>query len=98
MPTIVLSGVTKAYPGRKPVLETIDLAIADGEFLAVIGPSGSGKSTLLRLIAGLVEPSDGSIKLGGRDGSSLAPRDRSARASAVAGLYLRRRARAPRAP
>ena len=50
-----------------PVLQDLDLTIASGEFVALMGPSGSGKSTLLNLIAGLDRPSGGSVKIGGRD-------------------------------
>ncbi|MCL4247600.1 MAG: ABC transporter ATP-binding protein [Anaerolineae bacterium] len=57
-----------AIPGRT-ILHDIDLEIARGEIVALIGPSGSGKSTLLRLIAGLERPSSGDILL---DGESLA--------------------------
>jgi NitT/TauT family transport system ATP-binding protein len=46
-------------------LQDISLEVADGEFLSLIGPSGCGKSTLLRLVAGLADPSAGSISIGG---------------------------------
>ncbi len=64
-PLIRLSGVHKVYemPGGATgtVLEAIDLEVREGEILAVLGPSGSGKSTLLRIIAGLTQPSRGSV-------------------------------------
>ena len=54
-----------------PVLEGIDLSIAPGEFLALMGPSGSGKSTLLNLIAGIDRPDSGSLLIGGEDIAAL---------------------------
>jgi multiple sugar transport system ATP-binding protein len=61
---ISLRGVSKAF-GRTLALDSVDLEIAPGEAIAVVGPSGSGKSTLLRIIAGLEDPDDGEIDLGG---------------------------------
>ena len=69
-----LSGVTKVYHRdtlRIPVLDGIDMAIRDGEFLALQGPSGSGKTTLLNLIAGIDRPSSGSIIVSGTDIAKL---------------------------
>jgi sulfonate transport system ATP-binding protein len=57
---ITLSGVDKAY-GERQVLNDIDLRVAPGEFVALVGRSGCGKSTLLRLLAGLEAPSRGSL-------------------------------------
>jgi iron complex transport system ATP-binding protein len=65
-----LERVTVAYRGR-PVLRDIDLAIAAGERVALVGPNGAGKSTLLRALAGLVEPTDGTISIGGANLGSL---------------------------
>jgi ABC-type Fe3+/spermidine/putrescine transport system ATPase subunit len=48
---LVLDGVTKRF-GQAAAVDTVGLAVANGEFLAVLGPSGCGKTTLLRLIAG----------------------------------------------
>jgi multiple sugar transport system ATP-binding protein len=68
---------TRLYPGTpKPAVEKLELAIDDGELLVLVGPSGSGKSTALRMLAGL-EPLDaGRILIGGKDVSSVRPRDR----------------------
>ncbi len=78
MSLIEISALSRRFTGRRAVLDGIDLRVPEGECLAVIGPSGSGKSTLLRLIAGLDEPTSGSIRIGGREGSTLRPQDRDA--------------------
>ncbi|HEY7349072.1 MAG TPA: ABC transporter ATP-binding protein [Ktedonobacterales bacterium] len=67
--TLAVEGVAKTFPqrGREPlaVLDRISLQVAAGEFVSVVGPSGSGKSTLLSIIAGLDDPTEGSIALEG---------------------------------
>ena len=60
---IKLINVTKIF-GKKVALRSINLEIADGETLAIIGGSGSGKSTLLRLMIGLIQPTSGEIWIG----------------------------------
>ena len=60
---IKLINVTKKF-GMKLALKSINLEIADGETLAIIGGSGSGKSTLLRLMIGLIQPTSGEIWIG----------------------------------
>jgi heme exporter protein A len=66
------SGVTCVRGGR-PVFAGLDFATSSGEVLAVTGPNGSGKTSLLRLIAGLLQPAEGSIALdGGEDELTLA--------------------------
>jgi putative ABC transport system ATP-binding protein len=65
---VSLKGVSKAYTRGKqsvPVLEKLDLDIAQGDFLALMGPSGSGKTTLLNLIGGLDRPTAGSVTVDG---------------------------------
>ena len=67
-PAVSLRGVFKRFrlPGRELVaLHDISLEVSGGEFVSVIGPSGCGKSTLLRLVAGLIEPSAGTITIAG---------------------------------
>ena len=58
------------------ILQHINLAVEDGEFMVLVGPSGCGKSTLLRLIAGLEEITDGSIYVGDRKVNDLPPKER----------------------
>ena len=69
-----IAGVSKAYRrGAEvvPVLENINLDIAAGDFIALMGPSGSGKSTLLNLIAGIDKPSGGTLEVAGTDITAL---------------------------
>ena len=74
-PAIHLRGIGKSF-GDTRVLAGIDLAIAPGEFIALVGPSGCGKSTLLRIAAGLEPPDDGQVLLDGRDVTALRAADR----------------------
>jgi ATP-binding cassette, subfamily B, bacterial RamB/AmfA len=67
--TVRLRGLTFRYgPAAEPVIDALDLDIAPGEHLAVIGPSGSGKSTLAFLLAGVLKPESGRVELDGLDG------------------------------
>jgi multiple sugar transport system ATP-binding protein len=75
MAQIRLEGVTKRF-GSVTAVDDVSLEIGDGEFLVLVGPSGCGKSTLLRMIAGLEDASDGTIRIGDRDVTDLAPRSR----------------------
>ena len=61
MAGIELQQVTKRYPDGTEGVKTLDLDIADGEFMIMVGPSGCAKSTILRMIAGLEEISDGRL-------------------------------------
>ncbi|MFD7155882.1 ABC transporter ATP-binding protein [Kribbella sp. NPDC059898] len=70
--TVQLEDVTVQY-GRTVALEGLDLSVAAGETVALLGPSGSGKSTALKAVAGFVRPSRGRIRLGGRDVTDLPP-------------------------
>jgi multiple sugar transport system ATP-binding protein len=59
-----------------PAVNALDLHIEDGEFMVLVGPSGSGKTTALRMLAGLEEVDAGEIRIGDRDVTDLAPKDR----------------------
>jgi multiple sugar transport system ATP-binding protein len=58
------------------VLKKIDIMVAPGEFLILVGPSGCGKSTLLNIIAGLEDPTEGELKIAGRNVIGVAPAQR----------------------
>jgi putative ABC transport system ATP-binding protein len=75
-PVLLLSGVTREHAQGETVvhaLQGVDLAVAAGELVAVMGPSGSGKSTLLHLAGGLDSPTSGSVFVEGRDLAGLKP-------------------------
>src|SRR3954453_22924353 len=68
---------TRIYPGADvPAVDALDLTIDDGEFMVLVGPSGSGKTTALRMLAGLEEVDAGSIFVGDRDITDVAPKNR----------------------
>jgi putative ABC transport system ATP-binding protein len=70
---IKLSNVSKQFDGKRRVtaLEDVNLEVARGEMVSIVGPSGSGKSTLLNLVGGLDRPTSGSIAIDGRDLAGL---------------------------
>lgn len=81
MPHVVLTGVRKTYRGARrgatvTALDGLDLAVADGELMAVVGPSGCGKTTMLRIIAGLETPDAGAVRIAGRDVDRVPPERR----------------------
>jgi multiple sugar transport system ATP-binding protein len=76
MAEIRLDRVRKVFTGDFVAVDDVSLEIPDGEFIVLVGPSGCGKSTLLRMIAGLEEVTDGTVSIGGRDVTDLAPRHR----------------------
>jgi len=75
MGALSIRNVRKSY-GAVDILKGIDIEIDEGEFLILVGPSGCGKSTLLSMIAGLDQPTSGSIHIGERDVTHQLPKDR----------------------
>jgi multiple sugar transport system ATP-binding protein len=75
MAEVVLTNLTKLFK-NVVALQDLTLEIQDREFLVLVGPSGCGKTTALRLIAGLEEPTQGEIHIGGRMVNDVAPKDR----------------------
>ncbi|MDJ0359544.1 ATP-binding cassette domain-containing protein [Rhodococcus sp. H29-C3] len=77
MAAVQYAGVSHRYPGAESLaVDSLDLDIADGEFIVLVGPSGCGKSTSLRMLAGLESVESGRIDIGGIDVTGLAPRAR----------------------
>ncbi|WP_377297877.1 ABC transporter ATP-binding protein [Rhizobium sp. SGZ-381] len=69
---VVIDQLVKTYPGApKPSVDSVSFSLPRGEMLALLGPSGCGKTTILRMIAGLVDPTSGAIRIDGRDVSSI---------------------------
>jgi multiple sugar transport system ATP-binding protein len=77
MATVSYLSAECRYPGNPvPAVDALDLDIADGEFMVLVGPSGSGKSTALRMLAGLEDVSSGEIRIDGTDVSHKASKER----------------------
>ena len=76
MATVSLKDVGKVYPGGVRAVFQANLQVADGELLVLVGPSGCGKSTVLRMIAGLEDISEGTIRIGERMVNRVPPKDR----------------------
>jgi multiple sugar transport system ATP-binding protein len=74
--TIELKNLTKVYGDGFKAVTDVNIDVADGEFLILVGPSGSGKSTVLRMIVGLEDISSGDLIIGGERMNDKAPRDR----------------------
>lgn len=75
MASVSFDKLSKSF-GMSQIVNGIDLDIADGEFLVLVGPSGSGKSTVLRMLAGLENITSGEIRIGGQGVNHLQPRQR----------------------
>src|SRR5918911_161472 len=77
MAQVTYDKASRIFPGStRPAVNALDLEIGDGEFLVLVGPSGCGKSTALRMLAGLEEVTDGSIRIGDKDVTHLPPKQR----------------------
>jgi ABC-type sugar transport system ATPase subunit len=75
MAEVQLREIDKRFGSRR-VLDKLDLFVPEGRYLVLLGKSGCGKTTLLKIIAGLVQPDSGSVSIGGRDMTGIAPRQR----------------------
>ncbi|MFB6154075.1 MAG: ABC transporter ATP-binding protein [Halodesulfurarchaeum sp.] len=75
MTRLELSEVSKRF-GPTSALENVSIAVDDGEFFTLVGPSGCGKTTTLRIVAGLTEPTTGTVRFGGTDVSGVPPEER----------------------
>src|ERR1043165_7707903 len=76
MADVVLENLTKQFSGGIIALNDVSLHVRDGELLALVGPSGCGKTTTLRLIAGLETPTDGIVRIEGRNVTHVRPGER----------------------
>ncbi len=76
MASVEFKGVGKVFPGGVTALAGFSVNVSDGEFVVLVGPSGCGKSTSLRILAGLEEPTTGTVSIGGRDVTGVSPQDR----------------------
>jgi multiple sugar transport system ATP-binding protein len=76
MASVVFDAVSKVFDDGTRAVDRLDLRVADGEFIVLVGPSGCGKTTALRMLAGLEEASEGSIRIGDRVVNGLTPKSR----------------------
>jgi multiple sugar transport system ATP-binding protein len=78
MAEVAYDSASRIFSGNPPVraVDQLNLDVADGEFLVLVGPSGSGKSTALRMLAGLEDVDEGAIKIGGKDVTNVPPKGR----------------------
>jgi multiple sugar transport system ATP-binding protein len=76
--SVTYRGASRIFPGDPAVraVDRLDLDVADGEFLVLVGASGSGKSTALRMLAGLEDVDEGTVEIGGEDVSGVEPKKR----------------------
>ena len=76
MAELVLDQIDKVYDNGFHAVKDLSLDVADGEFLVLVGPSGCGKTTALRMVAGLEDITDGTVRIGDRVVNDVGPRDR----------------------
>ena len=76
MAEVAFEGISKIYADGTRAVNEMTLGIEDGEFMVLVGPSGCGKTTALRMVAGLEEISEGTLRIGDRVVNHVAPRDR----------------------
>ena len=76
MATVNLEKVSKVYPNGLPAVSDLDLDVAEGELMVLVGPSGSGQTTALRMVAGLEDITSGTLRMGGKTVNDLPPKDR----------------------
>jgi multiple sugar transport system ATP-binding protein len=76
MAEVAFDDVAKVYPDGTRAVNDFDLAIGDGEFMVLVGPSGCGKTTALRMVAGLEDISEGTLRIGDRVVNNVPSRDR----------------------
>jgi multiple sugar transport system ATP-binding protein len=76
MAEIVFEGVTKVFDDGTVAVDSLDLTVEDGALMVLVGPSGCGKTTSLRMVAGLEDVTDGTVRIGDRVVNDVAPKDR----------------------
>jgi len=76
MARVFLENVIKTFDNKITAVNNLNLDIADQEFMVIVGPSGCGKTTILRLIAGLEEPTSGTVTIGDTVANNIPPKDR----------------------
>src|SRR2546429_5292239 len=76
MAEVTFDRVSKVYPDGYRAVNDVNLDIQDSEFMVLVGPSGCGKTTALRMIAGLEEITEGTLRIGDRVVNDVAPKDR----------------------
>jgi ABC-type Fe3+/spermidine/putrescine transport system ATPase subunit len=76
MAPITLDKATKVYPNGFEAIHQLELDVADGEFMVLVGPSGCGKTMAVRMVAGLEDITDGTLRIGERVVNDVSPKDR----------------------